>query len=95
MPSERHRTVLEVKALDKKRLNMRAERIKHGLSIRQVADIVGMHPNSLMRWESGEADPLAINLVKLSKLYGCSPEYLLGMTEDRDGREEPSLTGGR
>lgn len=74
----------------KYRGNMRAERVRRGLSIEEVAKSVGMHPNTLNRWEHGEADPLAINLVNLAQLYGCTPEYLLGMTDKRDGRPEPS-----
>lgn len=42
--------------------------------------------NSLLRWESGETEPVLDNLEKLSKLYGCSVEYLLGQTCERNGK---------
>lgn len=69
--------------------NMRAERARAGLTLDEAARHAGMHPNTLFRWEQGEADPLAINLVSLAQLYGCTPEYLLGMTDDRTGRVPP------
>lgn len=73
----------------KYRGNMRAERARAGLTIKEAARAAGVHQNTLIRWERGEADPLAINLVSLAQLYGCTPEYLLGMTDDRTGRVPP------
>lgn len=64
------------------RKNMKAERARKSMSARQVALAIGVHENAVMRWESGEAEPLGSNLVKLSKLYECSPEYLLEQTDD-------------
>lgn len=61
---------------------MKAERARKSMSARQVALAIGVHENAVMRWESGEAEPLGSNLVKLSKLYECSPEYLLEQTDD-------------
>lgn len=65
--------------------NMKAERVRLGMSMQQVADSVGVHVNAVSRWESGDAEPMGSNLIKLSHLYGCSPEYLMGKTSDRDG----------
>ncbi|WP_417064479.1 helix-turn-helix domain-containing protein [Gordonibacter urolithinfaciens] len=48
---------------------------------------MGVSENALLRWESGEAEPMAGNLVKLSHLYGCSPEYLLGYTNERNAKK--------
>lgn len=70
----------------KYRGNMRAERARAGLSVEEAANAAGVHQNTLIRWEQGQTDPLAINLINLAKLYGCTPEYLLGMTDDRNGR---------
>lgn len=67
------------------RSNMRAERARCGLTMKQVAESVGVHPNAVSRWESGEAEPSSSNLVALCKLYRCSPEYLLGMVDERNG----------
>lgn len=60
--------------------NMKAERVRRGMSAADVADKIGVHVNALLRWENGQAEPLGENLVKLSKLYAVSPEYLLEQT---------------
>lgn len=63
--------------------NMKAERVRLGLSAADVARRIGVHENALLRWENGEAEPLGSNLINLSKLYGVSPEYLLEQTTDK------------
>ena len=68
------------------RTNMRAERVRQGLSISEVARRIGVHVNAVQRWEHGEAEPMGSNLIKLAQLYGCTPEFLLGLTNDRKGR---------
>ena len=65
--------------------NMRAERARNNMTVQQVADMVGVHPNAVSRWENGDSEPTARNLVALCKLYGCTPEYLLDMTDDPKG----------
>lgn len=70
------------------RQNMKAERARIGLSAKKVADIIGVHENALLRWENDEAEPIGKNLVALSNLYGCTADYLLGMTNERKGRAE-------
>ena len=63
--------------------NMKAERMRIGLSAMEVSKQIGVHENSVLRWESGQAEPTGSNLISLSTLYGCSPEYLLDQTDDR------------
>lgn len=65
------------------RLNMHIERVKNGYTIKEVGKLIGAHPNAVSRWESGTTEPTANNLIALCKLYGCSPEYLLDMTDDK------------
>ena len=67
------------------RANMRAERARLGISLREAASLVGVHENALTRWEKGEAEPMGENLLKLSHLYQCPPDYLMGYTDDRNG----------
>lgn len=66
--------------------NMKAERARLGLSAEEAAEKIGVHPNSLRRWESGEAEPVIENLERMAGFYGCSVEYLLEQTDKRDGR---------
>lgn len=74
------------KEVNEVRGNMKAERVRAGLTIEEVAAHIGVHPNALTRWENGRAEPLGGNLVKLAELYGCSPEYLLEQTDDKHGK---------
>ncbi len=68
------------------RRNMRAERARNGLTMQQVADALHVHMNAVVRWENGSCEPRASHLVALCRLYGCTPEYLLDMTDERNGR---------
>lgn len=63
--------------------NMRLERVTRFLTINEVADQIGVHPNAIGRWERGEAEPTSSNLIALAHLYGCTPDWLLGLTNDR------------
>ncbi len=72
------------------RKNMKAERARFGMSAKQVAEKLGVHENAVLRWESGDAEPMGANLVRLSHLYGCSADYLLDMTDEREPRERLS-----
>lgn len=67
------------------RHNMRAERARNDMSIAEVAKAIGVHQNAIARWESGQTEPTASNLIALSKLYKCTPEYLLDLTDDPHG----------
>lgn len=64
---------------------MRDARMLAHLTADEAAEKVGVHVNALLRWERGEADPMGSNLIALSKLYGCSPELLIELTD----RAEP------
>ena len=65
------------------RRNMKVERVKHGYTQEELGKLIGVHKNAISRWETGETDPTSSNLVALCSLYGCSPEYLLDMTDDK------------
>lgn len=66
--------------------NMKAERVRKGMTLEQVAKEIDVHVNAVSRWENGASEPTASNLIALCHLYECSPEYLLGMVDDRNGR---------
>lgn len=66
--------------------NMKAERVRRGMSAAEVADKIGVHVNALLRWENGTTEPMGENLIRLSKLYDVSPEYLLEQTTNPNGK---------
>lgn len=59
------------------RQNMRDARLLSHLTAEEAAERIGVHQNALLRWERGESDPKGSNLIALSRLYRCSPEYLM------------------
>ena len=65
---------------------MKAERARAGMTLEEVSAVIGVHANAVYRWENDLSEPTASNLIALCHLYDCSPEYLLGMVDDRNGR---------
>ncbi len=51
--------------------------MRNGLTADEAAKKLGVHVNSLLRWENGTSEPMGQNLIDLAKLYNCTPEYLL------------------
>lgn len=64
--------------------NIRAERVRIGETVEQVAEAVGVTPSSVTKWERNEVEPSGRNLVKLTDHFGCSADWLLDMSEDRN-----------
>lgn len=56
------------------------------MSQEAASKAIGVSVNTISRWEVGNIEPKASNLVALCNLYGCSPEYLLGMVDERNGK---------
>lgn len=73
------------------RWNMKAERARNGMTADEVAAAIGVHTNSVYAWERGEAEPKATHLIKLGQLYGCTPDYLMGFTSDREAKAIATL----
>jgi len=61
---------------------LRACREKMDLSQKQVAIEVGVKPPTVSQWESGIKIPSRENIKKLSRLYGVTADYLMGISED-------------
>lgn len=50
---------------------------------REVAEILGVKPSAVSKWERGLAKPRADKLVAIANLYGCTVDQLL---EDDSGQ---------
>ena len=61
--------------------NLRLLRTKHRLSQKEIGDIVGISSQAISKWESGITQPDNESLIKLSKYFNVSVDYLLGNTE--------------
>ncbi len=57
--------------------NMRAERHRRGLTIQEVATLLGCSPQIVSRWELGLTTPSPKFLLMMAKIYQLPPDYLL------------------
>ena len=64
--------------------NLVSERKKAGLSRKEVADKIGRSESVIGKWERGVTSPLLFpDGIALANLYGCTVDYLAGLTEER------------
>ena len=81
-----------------------AQRIKElrqekGLTLEQVADVVGVGKSTVRKWETGMiANMRRDKIADLAKALGTTPAYLMGWNEEDELKEsspsEPQLTEG-
>lgn len=76
-----------------------AERIKtlrqeKGLTLEQVAEVVGVGKSTVRKWETGMiANMRRDKIADLAKALGTTPAYLMGWKEE-ETPDEPELTEG-
>lgn len=63
--------------------NIASERVKLGLRQRDLAEKLDVSLASITRWEKGKTEPTASALTAMCDLFGCSSDYLLGISENR------------
>ena len=56
-------------------------RIEKNLSIVSLSKEINISSSSLCRWELGQADIKGTQLIILSKYFGVSTDYLLGLED--------------
>jgi transcriptional regulator with XRE-family HTH domain len=61
-----------------------AERIKHGLSKNDLAAKLGVSKRTMQNWQGGKTVMPLSKLLALSKVFDCSIDYLLGLTDKRN-----------
>lgn len=55
----------------------------------QLADLLGVSRQAVSKWESNAAYPETDKLIRLSKLFDCSLDYLLKDTAEADHKAQP------
>lgn len=63
--------------------NLFSEIREHGNASR-VSEATGISTGNISDWKNGRAFPTATKLVVLADYFGCSIDYLLGRTENRE-----------
>lgn len=77
---------------------IKALRQEKGLTLEQVAEVVGVGKSTVRKWETGMiANMKRDKIAALAKALGTTPAYLMGWKEDgdekKDSPSEPQLTG--
>ena len=68
---------------------IRNKRIEYGLTMKEVADRVGVSEATVSRWESGDIENIRRNhIVKLAKVLHIAPSVIMGWEQP----EEPYYT---
>ena len=78
---------------------IKALRQEKGLTLEQVAEIVGVGKSTVRKWETGLiANMRRDKIADLAKALGTTPAYLMGWKEENEEKEsspsEPQLTEG-
>lgn len=55
-----------------------------GVSQEQLANRLGVSRQTVYRWEKGKAKPPASAIYMMADLFGCSTDYLVGRTDERN-----------
>lgn len=71
-------------------MNLREIRINRKLKVQEVSDYLCCLPSVYSRYESGKREPSLDVLLKLSKLYHVSVDYLIGNDEVIDTSITPN-----
>ena len=75
---------------------IKALRQEKGLTLEQVADVVGVGKSTVRKWETGMiANMKRDKIADLAKALGTTPAYLMGWDEKESSPSEPQqLTEG-
>ena len=78
---------------------IKALRQEKGLTLEQVADVVGVGKSTVRKWETGMiANMKRDKIADLAKALGTTPAYLMGWSEEdqekKDSPAEPQLNEG-
>lgn len=63
--------------------NILAERKRMGLSRADLASKIARSEAAIGKWERGESSPDLSDASKLAAVFGCTTDYLAGITEER------------
>ena len=68
---------------------MRERRLRGAIPTqKEVAEVLGVKPSAVSKWERGLSRPRADKLVAIAQLYGCTVDELLESEATEESREE-------
>lgn len=66
---------------------LRGRRAEADLSQGEAAKMAGINITTLFKYESGDMVPSAEKVFRLAEVYGCTPNDLFGITDERSSEE--------
>ena len=70
--------------------NLTALRTAKGMTQLELGEMISYSDKAISKWERGESIPDALVLLKLSRIFGCTVDYLL--TEHSEEEAKPAVT---
>ena len=64
--------------------NIASERVRLGLTQEGLADQLGVARQTVLRWENGKTTPPTSAVYMMANIFGCSTDYLIGLTDERN-----------
>lgn len=71
---------------------LRVLRDEFGFSRERLASLLEISESSVPRYENGNNVPSADVVSKMARLFGVTSDYLLGLSDERDGHAEQSFS---
>ena len=75
------------------RKRLKQERLRLGLTCEEIAACLGVEVEEVVAWESGEREPMASQLRDLSRLFGCSLNWLVSGKGEAERAWLPKRSG--
>ncbi len=69
-------------------VRLRIERSRALMTMYELAEKLDVSNQTISKWEKGGALPRGEHLIKLSNIFGCSTDYLLGLEDVRNHEKE-------
>ena len=63
--------------------NIRGECARLGLTQRELAVRLGVGEKTVSSWETGQSQPTVHDVLRMSELFDCTTDWLLGRDEER------------
>ncbi len=63
--------------------NIASERKRIDVTQAELAARLGVSQRTVSRWEQGRHAPNADEILKMARIFNCTSDYLLGLTDER------------
>lgn len=65
------------------------------MTMQQLATILGVQPSAVNKWEKGIVSNIKRETIsQMSRIFGCSPVWLMGFTDDEHPEKKKSVSIG-